>query len=250
MSNGQTWNPETYAKNARFVAELGAPVVELLAPKAGERILDLGCGDGVLTRKLADLGCDVVGVDASPEQIAAARALGVDAHVMDGHALTFVADFDAVFSNAALHWMHDADRMLAGVHRALRPGGRFVAECGGDGCVATIHRALVAALDSRGYDGAVASPWYFPTVDDYRARLARAEFDVGYIALIPRPTPLPGDLLGWLETFAESFTRVLPRADVPEYLRDVRARIAPSLQAADGTWTADYVRLRFSATRR
>jgi len=246
----QTWDPATYAKNARFVSELGQPLVELLAPRAGERILDLGCGDGVLTRALADLGCDVVGVDASAAQIDAARALGLDARVIDGHALDFDGEFDAVFSNAALHWMRDPARVLAGVHRALRPGGRFVAEFGGHGCVDTIHRALIAELDDRGLDGGAASPWYFPTADEYGDLLAAAGFEVRSIALFPRPTPLPGDVLGWLETFAESFTRVLPADQRPAYLAAVRARIEPALCDATGTWTADYVRLRFAAARR
>ena len=249
MTTGQTWSPDGYAKNARFVTDLGQPVVELLAPRPGERILDLGCGDGVLTRKLADLGCDVVGVDASAAFIGAARALGLDARVMDGHALDFGPEFDAVFSNAALHWMRDATRMLAGVYRALRPGGRFVAECGGHGCVATIQRALIEALDARGYDGMAANPWYFPTPEDYGAKLADAGFEVGYIALIPRPTPLPGDILGWLETFAESFTRALPAPERVAYLHEVRTRIQPALCDTGGAWTADYVRLRFSATK-
>src|SRR5262249_21711375 len=131
----QTWNPEQYAKNARFVADRGQPVVDLLAPKAGERILDLGCADGALTKKLAAMGCDVVGVDGSAEQIGAARALGLDARVADGQALDFDTEFDAVFSNAALHWMKRADDVIAGVWRALRPGGRFVGEMGGHGCV-------------------------------------------------------------------------------------------------------------------
>lgn len=249
MSTTQTWDPAVYAKNARFVADLGQPVVDLLAPQPGERILDLGCGDGALTRKLADLGCDVVGVDASAPQIAAAQALGLDARVMDGEALAFEPEFDAVFSNAALHWMRNPERVIAGVHRALRPGGRFVAEMGGHGCVQTIHRALVAGLDARGYDGAAASPWYFPTDDDYRAKLEAAGFDVRYIALIPRPTPLPGDVLGWFETFAESFTRVLPAAERPAYLQDVRAQVQPKLCDAAGKWTADYIRLRFAAVK-
>src|SRR5450432_1631050 len=124
MPHQQTWDPDRYARNARFVADLGAPVVDLLAPRAGERILDLGCGDGVLTAKLAPLGCEVIGVDASPQQIDAARKLGLDARVANGEALDFDAEFDAVFSNAALHWMKKADRAIAGVFRALRPGGR------------------------------------------------------------------------------------------------------------------------------
>src|SRR5262249_13758043 len=154
----QTWDPETYARNARFVSDLGAPVVELLAPKAGERILDLGCGDGVLTRKLADLGCKVVAVDASPAQVEAARGLGLDARVMNGEDLPFDHEFDAVFSNAVLHWIKRADPMIASVHRALKAGGRFVAECGGYGCVDTIRTALVQALDRRGIEGEARVP--------------------------------------------------------------------------------------------
>src|SRR6266851_442849 len=166
----QTWDPERYAHNARFVADLGTPVVELLAPRAGERILDLGCGDGVLTRKLVELGCEVVGVDGSADQVRSALARGVDARVVDGEQLDFDAEFDAVFSNAALHWMRRADDVISGVRRALRPTGRFVGEMGGAGCVETIKTALVEALDRRGINGASKVPWYFPTVEDYQAR--------------------------------------------------------------------------------
>jgi SAM-dependent methyltransferase len=249
MANPQTWDPERYARNARFVADLGAPVVELLAPRADERILDLGCGDGVLTAKLASMGCDVIGVDASPAQIEAARKLGVDARVMDGEHLGFDREFDAVFSNAALHWMRNPDKAIAGVRRALRPNGRFVGEFGGHGCVAKIRKALVDALNRRGGNGEAASPWYFPTVEDYSQQLAEGGFAVNYIALIPRPTPLPGDITGWLETFAESFTSALPAADRPDYIAEVREALRPQLCDAEGKWTADYTRLRFSAKK-
>ena len=159
MSEGQHWEAQRYARNARFVADLGQPVVELLAPQPGERILDLGCGDGALTRKLVELGCSVVGVDAGPDMIRAARELGLDAHVVDGHELAFEREFDAVFSNAALHWMkRDPQEVIAGVARALRPGGRFVGEMGGHGNVAAIVTALLAVLERRGIDGQPAMP--------------------------------------------------------------------------------------------
>jgi trans-aconitate methyltransferase len=245
----QTWDPERYARNARFVSDLGAPVVELLAPRAGERILDVGCGDGVLTERLMALGCDVIGVDGSAAQVAAACARGVDARVVDGQALDFTAEFDAVFSNAALHWMKRADEVIAGVWRALRPGGRFVAEFGGHGCVRTIEAALVAALERRGLDGRRASPWYFPTDTEYRGRLERQGFRVDWIALIPRPTPLPGDVTGWLETFAESFTALVPAAERPAFLAEVQEALRPALADAEGRWTADYVRLRVAAVK-
>ena len=135
----QTWDPESYARHARFVSDLAGPVLALLDAQPGERILDLGCGDGALTKKLAELGCDVIGVDAGPDMIRAARELGLDARVVDGHELSFEREFDAVFSNAALHWMkRDPDAVVAGVARALKPGGRFVGEFGGHGNVAAI----------------------------------------------------------------------------------------------------------------
>lgn len=249
MANAQTWDPERYDRNARFVSDLGSPVVELLAPQPGERILDVGCGDGVLTERLAALGCDVVGVDASAAQIEAARSRGLDARVLSGEQLSFDQEFDAVFSNAAMHWMRDADAVIDGVWRALRPGGRFVAEFGGAGCVEIIRTALIAALNRRGIDGAAADPWYFPSDTAYRPRLEQRGFVVRYLALIPRPTPLPGDLIGWLETFAESFTNRLPQEGRSDFLFEVQEAIRPKLCAADGSWTADYVRLRFAADK-
>ncbi len=250
MAHQQTWDPDRYARNARFVAELGAPVVDLLAPRAGERILDLGCGDGALTAKLAALGCHVTGVDSSVEQIDAAKKLGLDTRVMNGATLDFTGEFDAVFSNAALHWMRDPAKVIAGVYRALRPQGRFVAELGGHGCVAKIKNALVEALNRRGINGEAANPWYFPTVADYSQHLTSGGFTVNYIALIPRPTLLPGDVTGWLETFAGSFTSTLPPAERPPYLAEVREVLRPQLCDTQGRWTADYIRLRFAATRR
>jgi SAM-dependent methyltransferase len=195
------------------------------------------------------MGCRVIGVDGSAAQVAAARARGLDVAVMDGERLSFDAAFDAVFSNAALHWMKDADAVIAGVWRALKPGGRFVGECGGHGCVARIEAALVAALGRRGIDGQRANPWYFPTTEDYGGRLAAQGFQVNYIALIPRPTPLPGDITGWLDTFAESFSAALPAAQRPVFIDEVRDALRPHLCDAQGTWTADYVRLRFAAER-
>jgi SAM-dependent methyltransferase len=249
MAQVQTWDPERYARTARFVSDLGAPVVELLAPRPGERILDLGCGDGVLSAKLAAAGCDVIGVDASAGQVEAARKRGVDALTLDAENLSFDTEFDAVFSNAALHWMNNPDKVIRGVHRALRPGGRFVAEMGGYGCVAKIKKALVEALNRRGIDGEAANPWYFPTVEDYSARLSAGGFTTRYIALIPRPTPLPGDVTSWLETFGESFTSGLAPAERPMYLTEVQEALRPQLCDAEGKWTADYVRLRFSAVK-
>jgi trans-aconitate methyltransferase len=249
MSITQTWDPNTYAKNARFVSDLGLPVLELLSPQPGERILDLGCGDGVLTKQLADFGCEVVAVDSSTAQVEAARKLGLEAYVMNGEELPYREEFDAVFSNAVLHWIKRADAMIEGVYRSLRPGGRFVAECGGYGCVNKIRTALVQALDRRGVDGESCVPWYFSTPEDYTTRLEHAGFRVNSMALIPRPTPLPGDIIGFLETFGHSFLAGLSGQARDEYLQEVRLILEPQLVNPDGVWIADYVRLRFSATR-
>lgn len=245
----QSWDPEQYGRDARFVSDLGAPVVELLAPQAGERILDLGCGDGALTEKLVAAGCAVVGVDGSAAQVEAARARGLDARVMDGERLAFDGEFDAVFSNAAMHWMKRPDAVIAGVRRALKPRGRFVAEMGGHGCVAAIRLALHEALRRRGVEPMSVDPWYFPTVDEYRARLEAAGFEARWIALIPRPTPLPGDVTAWLEVFAKPFLAPVAEADRAAAVAEIRDALRPMLCDEAGKWTADYVRLRFAAAK-
>ena len=245
--NTQQWDPNDYHRSARFVSDLGLPVVDLLAPRPGERILDLGCGDGPLTRRIADFGCTVIGVDASAEMIAAACRLGLDARVMDGHDLDFDGEFDAVFSNAALHWLKRPETVIAGVWRALKPGGRFVAECGGAGNVATVTAALHSSLAARGRDPAAGNPWFFPDVATYRRMLEAQGFVVASFALIPRPTPLPGPLVDWLGTFGQSFSALLPPEERAAFLAEVEAKCRPALCDAAGHWTVDYVRLRFAA---
>jgi trans-aconitate methyltransferase len=249
VADRQSWDPEVYARNARFVSELGLPLVELLAPRPGERVLDLGCGDGALTEKLVELGCSVVGVDASPEQVAAARARGLDARVAEGEALPFTSEFNAVFSNAALHWMKDAGAVVDGVWRALRPGGRFVAELGGEGNVARIRAACREALLRRAIDPAAVDPWYFPSAQAYQALLEARGFRVTSIALFERPTPLDGDIADWLSVFGVAFTSAVAPAERPAFVAEVREALRPRLQDARGVWTADYVRLRVAARR-
>ncbi len=245
----QSWDPGRYARNARFVADLGEPLIALLDPRPGERILDIGCGDGALTLKLAETGAAVVGIDSAPEQVRAARALGLDAHVADGQILAFDGEFDGILSNAALHWMRHADAAIDSMWRALRPGGRIAAEMGGKGNVATIHAALVGELERLGIDAAAADPWYFPTAADYRQRLEGAGFRVERIELLPRPTPLPGELADWLQTFGESFFAAAPAEQQHALIDNVVRTAGPALRQDDGSWVADYVRLRFLAVK-
>ncbi|HUK10129.1 MAG TPA: methyltransferase domain-containing protein [Stellaceae bacterium] len=244
----QRWDPERYRRNASFVPALGQGALEWLAARPGERILDLGCGDGALTVALAAIG-ETVGVDQSAEQIASAQAKGLDARVMDGAKLTFDREFDAVFSNAALHWMRDADAVIDGVWRALKPGGRFVAEMGGGDNAAVVIAALEAAVARRGADGRAANPWYFPSVEEYRARLERRGFTVERILLFPRPTPLPGRLADWLDTFAESFLALVPPGSRAQIMEEVEAATRDKLYDRDKGWSVDYVRLRFAAVK-
>ena len=248
MSN-QTWDPDDYRRHASFVAELGVDLLELLAPRAGERILDLGCGDGALTLKLLPLGCTVVAVDSSAEQIAAACANGLDARIMDGECLAFTDEFDGVISNAALHWMKRPAAVIAGVWRALRPGGRFVGEMGGAGNVRSVVDAATLLLAAQGLDARVWDPWYFPAPAAYRELLEAQGFVVDSMALFPRPTPQGGDVVHWLRLFAQSFAAALAVDQREPFYAQLTEVLRPQVQEADGRWVLDYVRLRFQAQR-
>jgi len=245
-SRQQTWSADSYGTHARFVADLAGEAVGWLAPRAGERILDVGCGDGALSAAIAASGAEVVGVDASEDLLQAARERGLDARFMDGQALTFDHEFDAVFSNAALHWMAEPDKVIDGIKRALKPGGRFVAEFGGHGNVAAIVTAMRATAIRRGGDAALAGPWFFPSALAYQARLERHGFRVERIGLFPRPTLLKTGMKAWLGVFRKPFFAQYGEA-ADEVLDEVVDLLAPALRDEAGNWTADYVRLRVAA---
>lgn len=249
---GQTWNTEAYATNGRFVATLASDVVDLVAAEPGEHILDLGCGDGVLTEQLAATGAIVTGVDASPTMLAAARERnphntpGLTFEQHDATTLPFHRQFDAVFSNAALRWISGISgqqAMLACVHRSLQPGARFVAEMGGHGNIAAIRKALQATLAPFHIDAEIAAASFYPSPAIYRRLLAN--FTVQSIDLIPRPTHLPNGMESWLNTFRNGVLDQLNPTDRAKALTDTIALLKPVLCDADGNWTADYVRLRF-----
>ena len=245
----QRWSASDYAKNGRFVQDLAGPVFAMLAPKPGERILDLGCGDGTLTAEIKAAGADVLGVDLSDELLAVARMKGLRVQKADGHALDFVQEFDAVFSNAALHWMRAPDLVIAGVACALKPRGRFVGELGGHGNVAAIATAMRAVAKARGGDPARATQWFFPTVEEYSALLTKHGFTVREAVLVPRPTPLKTGMEGWLRTFGRYFFDQFEEPERTAALNEALDLLRPSLCDTSGRWTADHMRLRFSAER-
>ncbi|HET9468269.1 MAG TPA: methyltransferase domain-containing protein [Vicinamibacterales bacterium] len=240
------WTSESYKANAAYVPALGGAVFDLLNPQPGERILDIGCGDGTLTERIVRAGAIVVGVDASEDMVDAASARGLDARLIDAERLPFDREFDAVFSNAALHWVRDHDAMLAGVRRALVPGGRFVAEFGGHGNIAAIQVAIRSVLARRGWETNIHR--YYATPEEYSARLAEHGFAVDRIDLIPRPTPLPTGMRGWLDTFERATLDRIPQSERESFIKDVEDLLREEVCDRQGNWTAHYVRLRFRAT--
>ena len=246
----QTWNPETYSRNAAFVPQLGNGALEWLAPEAGERILDLGCGDGQLTERISASGASVTGIDASPNMIAAARARGIAAEEGSAESLPFPdQSFDAVFSNAVLHWVRGQDAMMSEVRRVLRPGGRFVVEMGGHGNIATIRVAFAAVLARLGHASLGERGNYYPTPEAYTRRLTSHGFAVARIIFFPRPTPLgPGGMTAWLNTFCRGALDAVPEDLRETAVTETVALLTPALCDEYGNWTADYVRLRFIAT--
>ena len=247
----QTWDPLTYERNGSFVHGLAGGVLEWLNAQPGEYILDLGCGDGQLTQRIADSGAHVLGVDASPAMVAAARERGIEAEQAKAEMLPFRdMTFDAVFSNAALHWVRGQDAMLGQVHRVLRTDGRFVAEMGGHGNIAAIQVGLTAVLERHGYSDLEEGVNYFPTVQSYTERLKKQGFHVEQMVLIPRPTKLAeSGMEGWLRTFRRGVLDRLPEDQRETVVKETAELLAPALRDEAGNWTADYVRLRFVARK-
>ena len=247
--NSQNWNAEEYNTNAAFVAQLGNSVLEILSPQPGERILDLGCGDGKLTLEIQNYSCQVLGIDSSDEMINATRKLGIEAKVISGDSLNFDQKFDAVFSNAALHWMLEKDKVVQGVYQALKSGGRFVGEFGGKGNINSVIKAMSEVFGDFPELGNFSNPWYFPSVAEYAQVLDKAGFEINYLELFPRPTPLNTGIRGWLKVFAQGITNHLNSEEQEISIDEVEKRLKPIIFSEENGWVADYVRLRFKATK-
>ncbi|WP_374949071.1 class I SAM-dependent methyltransferase [Mucilaginibacter sp.] len=248
------WNADLYDDKHSFVFQYGENVLELLGVKSGEHILDLGCGTGYLTSEICKQGGVVTGIDASADMIAKARDSypDIDFVVADATAFSFEEPFDAVFSNATLHWIKDADAAIKQIYDALKPGGRFVAEMGGKGNMHHMVAATKQVLANYGYDKVDENnPWYFPSPAQYAARLEQQGFRVTYMAHFDRKTLLQDGRHGvakWLRMFGPSFFTAVPENALPEILDEITGLLEPHYND-NGQWYTDYVRLRFIAIK-
>jgi len=243
-----SWNAKQYNRHAAFVSQLALPVVKLLAPRSGETILDLGCGEGGLAVEIAKSGAHVTAVDLNADMVAHARSRGLDAQVMSATGLAFSECFDAVFSNAVLHWVKESETALGEIRKVLKPGGRFVAEFGGFGNAGQVVAAMKKVFGRHSEFGTFENPWYFPTESEYRVLLESTGFRVEYIELIPRPTPVD-DIANWLDLFANGIASHLSPAQFERFKTEVKALAKPVLYDPVQGWHVDYVRLRLKAVK-
>jgi trans-aconitate 2-methyltransferase len=248
------WNTQLYENNHGFVWQYGESLLELLAPQAGELILDLGCGTGHLTAKIANYGSKVWGFDADIAMISQAQQnyLHLQFQVADARNFQLESPLDAVFSNAVLHWIPEAEQVINQVYQALKPGSRFVAEFGGKGNVQKISEALFSTLADLGYaDLLSANPWYFPSLAEYAICLEQQRFEVTYAILFSRPTALTGEqgLANWLRMFASVILSKFSHQEQQEIITQIEAKLKPVL-FQDNCWFADYRRLRILALKR
>lgn len=248
------WNTALYEQKHAFVWQYGEDLIQILAPQSGEYILDLGCGTGQLTAQIAATGAEVVGIDHSVEMIekATANYPHLTFRAADAKDLQFDRPFDAVFSNAVLHWIKEPDAVIRSIEAGLKSGGRFVAEFGGKGNVQAIVTALNQALTELGYRSSEAfNPWYFPSISEYTTRLEQQGFEVLSASLFDRPTPLdPGKagLANWLAMFTKGFLAQLSAQQYQQLIQSVEAKLRPTLYQ-NGRWIIDYRRIRIVARR-
>jgi trans-aconitate methyltransferase len=248
------WNPGLYNSKHAFVYQYGENLIDLLAPKAGEYILDVGCGSGQLTVKIHEISRKVVGIDSSAEMIADAQSKypGVEFKVADAANFSFDQPFDAIFSNAALHWVTNYKGAVRCMHENLKTGGRLVLEMGGKGNIQIIINQLRVSLQQRGFEKQAAlTLWYFPSIGEYTSLLEKQGFLVRLAQHYDRPTELADEATGiidWLSMFAAAFFEGVPEDDQATIKAEVQEKIRPFC-FKKGTWYADYKRLRIVAVK-
>jgi trans-aconitate 2-methyltransferase len=249
------WNATLYENKHSFVWQYGTDLIDLLSPRTGEKILDLGCGTGQLTDIIAATGAEVVGIDRSPAMIAKAKENYPDIQflVADGANFSFPEPFDAIFSNAALHWIKPPEAAIACIWQALKADGRFIAEFGGKGNVEQIIAAIDLALNKSGCQlQSELNPWYFPSIGEYATLLEQQGFEVTHANLLARPTKLAGGEMGlrnWLEMFASSLLSIVSPSTQIDIMTEIEEQLR-SILYRDGSWVADYKRIRVVATKK
>ncbi len=252
-TQGSQWNAGLYDDKHSFVWKMAAGLLDLLEAKPGERILDLGCGTGPLTQQIAEKGAHVIGIDRSPDMIRQAKEKypALPFEVMDATQISFAEPFDAVFSNATLHWIKEPQKVIVGIAKVLKPGGRFVAEFGGKGNTRELLKAIGRTWNKAGFPGSAPMPWYYPSISEYSSVLEKHGLEVTYATLFERPTPLEeGErgLRNWLEMFGSVLLEKVPAEQQERALNAVETELKPIL-FKNGTWVLDYRRLRLVAKK-
>ena len=248
MPTCNSWDAPSYKEHAQFVSYLALPVVDLLAPKDDELILDLGCGDGSLAKEIENLGAKVIGVDRSANMVKACKTRGVESYALCATQLPYKDKFDAVFSNAVLHWIDDPKLVLEKIHRSLKDQGRFIAKFGGEGNIKFLTQAMQTVFENHPEFGPFENPWYFPSSQEYKKHLEEQGFEVHTIELIKRPTKID-DIANWLNIFANGIIAHLSPTQQIQFKQEVRTLLKSQLYTKEDGWVADYVRLRLKASK-
>ena len=248
MKETNNWNADKYNKHADFVSNLATPVVDLLNPIENEKILDLGCGDGTLAVEIEKFNTKVIAVDLSQSMVEKTKEKNIEAYVMSATELNFNNEFDAVFSNAVLHWVKDSKIAINKINTSLKNNGRFIAEFGGYGNIKFLTDAMQKVFNNHQEYGTFNNPWYFPSDKDYKKLLEDNGFKVEYIELIPRPTSID-DISNWLDIFANGIVSHLTNEQQLNFKQEVRKILKPKIYTEKNGWVADYVRLRFKAIK-
>jgi len=248
MNESNHWNAASYNTHVSFVSNLALPVVELLDARKNEKILDLGCGDGTLAIEIKKSNAKVIGVDLSQSMVDKSNEKGIEAYVKDVANLGYKDEFDAVFSNAMLHWVKDGKNAVKNIHLALKKEGRFIAEFGGYGNVNHILNVISEVFNNNKEYGKFNNPWYFPTKEEYKKLLENSGFRVEYIELIQRPTPIE-DVSHWFDIFANGILFHLNTKQQMDFKEEAREILKSKIFTQKDGWVVDYVRLRFKAVK-
>lgn len=244
-----SWNVDNYAKHAAFVPEIAADLIDLLNPQAAEQILDIGCGDGLLTLKIMAAGSHITAIDNSIDMVNAAIDKGINASQQNAQQLNYQQQFDTAFSNAALHWMLKPELVIDNVYKALKPGGRFVAEFGGQGNIQALVEAMETVFQQHPEWGCFENPWFFPDAAEYKTLLENCGVIINEIHCFDRPTTIEHGIQAWLKVFTSNITSNLNEEQTIVFYQTVEQHLLQHNTSIKGALTLNYVRLRFSAIK-